>query len=285
MNKFFWLAILFFFFSCKEDVKNNYNNGSLTLAVDESFYDISDALSYRYMQVYPEAKIKIVKVKEREGLKGLLDQKYSTIVMSRPMHQDEIKAYEHKTNMKFQPAFFAADALVFVVPKDSPIQSISEEEIKNQLLDGSRNLILDGANTSNTDYLADKLKLNTSEMQFSVLKSNEEIIEDISKFSHHVGVIGLNTISRPYGEKAQELRSQIKILPINIKGKLIYPDRQNLKDQSYPFTRILYFLTNEGNFGIANGFIRYACTNIGQKIVDKNGLQPYYLFKREVQIK
>ncbi|MFC5875843.1 hypothetical protein ACFP3I_25195 [Chryseobacterium arachidis] len=38
---------------------------------------------------------------------------------------------------------------------------------------------------------------------------------------------------------------------------------------TYPFTRVLYFLTNEGNFNIANGFIRYSCTQLGQMIVQR----------------
>jgi phosphate transport system substrate-binding protein len=54
---------------------------------------------------------------------------------------------------------------------------------------------------------------------------------------------------------------------------------------NYPFTRVLYFLTNEGNFNIANGFIRYSCTQLGQMIVQKEGLQPYNIYGREVQMR
>lgn len=49
-------------------------------------------------------------------------------------------------------------------------------------------------------------------MQYSSLKSNEEIIENLTKFPGHIGVISLNTISRPYDEKAKELRSKLKYL-------------------------------------------------------------------------
>ena len=42
---------------------------------------------------------------------------------------------------------------------------------------------------------------------------------------------------------------------------------------------------NEGNFNIANGFIRFSCTHLGQKIVQKEGLQPYNIYKREVQMR
>lgn len=47
----------------------------------------------------------------------------------------------------------------------------------------------------------------------------------------------------------------------------------------------LYFLTNEGHFGLGNGFIRFSCTQKGQIVVSKEGLQPYNIFKREVMMR
>ena len=60
---------------------------------------------------------------------------------------------------------------------------------------------------------------------------------------------------------------------------------ETIRNMKYPFTRILYFLTNEGNFGVGNGFIRFSCTQIGQIVVSNEGLQPYNIFKREVQMR
>jgi len=74
------------------------------------------------------------------------------------------------------------------------------------------------------------------------------------------------------------------MLPITVKGKSISISQPSLRSLEYPFTRIDYFLNNEGGFNIASGFIRFSCTQIGQKIVEKEGLQPYNLYKREVQM-
>jgi len=76
----------------------------------------------------------------------------------------------------------------------------------------------------------------------------------------------------------------IKILPVSDGNGHVLPELQNLKNQKYPFTRMLYFLTNEGYFEVSKGLIRYSCTDIGQKIVAKNGLQPFNLYKRYVKI-
>jgi phosphate transport system substrate-binding protein len=53
----------------------------------------------------------------------------------------------------------------------------------------------------------------------------------------------------------------------------------------YPFSRVLYFLTNEAYYGLGNGWIRFSCQQLGQIVVQKEGLQPYNIFKREVQMR
>jgi len=283
-NRLLLLLLLILIFSCKSDKKNTYATGEISVAVDPSFHNVANALVYRYMQTYPEAKIELKFMKERFALNELLNRRVSAIVMSRDLNLDETNIYTQKIDLELQPSYFAADALVFVVSKESPIKEISVEEIKGKLLDGKRNLIFDGANTSNTDYIAERFQLKLAQMKYSALSSNEEIIENLYKFPNHIGVISLNTISRPFGENAKKLRSMIRILPVSDGDVYILPELRNLKNQKYPFTRMLYFLTNEGYFGVSKGLIRYSCTDIGQKIVAKNGLQPFNLYKRYVKI-
>jgi len=284
-NNFLFFLIVALLISCKSNKKDTYATGNISVAVDPAFHNIADALTYRYMQTYPEAKIELKFMRERFALNDLLNRKVSAIVMSRNLNENEANLYKQKIDLEPQPSYFAADALVFVVSSNSSINGISVDEIKKELLNGKRNLIFDGANTSNTDYIAEKFQLDPADMKYSSLSSNEDIIENLDKFPNHIGVISLNTISRPFGERAKKLRSMIKILPVSDGNEYILPELRNLKNQKYPFTRMLYFLTNEGYFGVAKGLIRYSCTDIGQKIVAKNGLQPFNLYKRYVEIK
>ena len=45
-------------------------------------------------------------------------------------------------DLPLKPAKFAGDAVVFVVAKDSPKNSISVQEIKNELQSDEKNIIL-----------------------------------------------------------------------------------------------------------------------------------------------
>ncbi|HBV15227.1 PstS family phosphate ABC transporter substrate-binding protein [Chryseobacterium carnipullorum] len=272
--------------SCKkEDQSPSYHKGDLTILTDESFKSVTEALAEGYMINYPETHIKIETKKEDLGFLDLLNDKARIAVMSRDLTPEEKKAYEEQVDLKFLPAKFAADAVVFVVPKDSPKQSISMDEIRSGLESDAKNFIFDGTNSSNLNFVAQKLKKQPKDLKFSIIPGNQNIIEELEKHTDKIGVIGLNTFSRPYDKTSEKLRGMVKVLPVENNGKLYAVDNASLREMTYPFTRVLYFLTNEGNFNIANGFIRYSCTQLGQMIVEKEGLQPYNIYKREVQMR
>lgn len=271
---------------CKKEEKSpSYNKGNLTIFTDESFQSVTEALADGYMINYPETRIKVETKKEDLGFLDLLKGNAKVVVMSRNLNAEEVKTYNERTDLKFQPAKFAADAVVFVVPKDSPKESISMDEINNGLLSDNKEFIFDGTNSSNLNFVAEKLKKQPKDLKFSIIPGNQKIIEELGKFPNKIGVVGLNTFSRPYDKTSEKLREMVKVLPVVEKGKLYTPDFEGLRTMEYPFTRVLYFLVNEGNFNIANGFIRFSCTHLGQKIVQKEGLQPYNLYKREVQMR
>lgn len=272
--------------SCKKSDKivDDPQQGTITLSADESFRSVTEALTERYMALNPKTKINLVIKKEDLGFLDLLDNKVRVIVMSRELSAKEKQAYQVKIDMKMEPAKFAADAVVFVVPKNSPRQSISIEEIEYELNSDKKKIIFDGTNSSNLNFVAQKLNKKAGQLKFSIIVGNKNLVREINQYPDKIGAISLNTISRPYDKESEEIRNSIKILPV-VSGKKSYePNISNVKEMTYPFTRVLYFLTNESYYGLGNGFIRFSCQQLGQIVVEKEGLQPYHIFKREVQM-
>ncbi len=289
MKKIFFLFIASaIVFSCSKEKTNEIdtpNKGQITIETDESFKSVTEALVERYTALNPDTKINLVVKKEDLGLLDLLDKKARVVVMSRELSTEEKQAYDTKINLPWQPAKFAADAVLFVVPKNSPLESISVETIYNELNSDKRKLIFDGTNSSNLNFIAQKFNKKPSELKFSIINGNENVAEQLANYPDKIGVISYNTISRPFGEEAQKLRNQLKILKVVKDNKTYDVSLANLKDMRYPFTRVLYFLTNEAYYGLGNGFIRFSCQQLGQIVVEKEGLQPYNMFKREVQMR
>lgn len=72
------------------------------------------------MALNPNTKINLVIKKEDLAFLDLLDNKARVIIMSRELTEKEKQGYKDKIDMEMQPAKFAADAVVFVVPKNWP---------------------------------------------------------------------------------------------------------------------------------------------------------------------
>lgn len=284
------LAILFciILVSCSKEKKqdiDNPNKGEITIEVDESFQSVTEALTERYMALNPQTKINLVVKKEDLALLDFFERKIRVVVLSRELSAKEKETFDKKIDLPWQPAKFAADAVLFVVPKNSALESISMDDIYKELQSEDKRLIFDGTNSSNLNFVAQKFNRKPSELEFSIINGNENVVEQLKKYPDKIGVISYNTISRPFGEEAEKLRNEVKILKIKQGNKTYEPSLSNLKVMTYPFTRILYFLTNEGYYGLGNGFIRFSCTQLGQIVVEKEGLQPYNIYKREVQMR
>lgn len=282
------MAVTAILFSCsktKDKDIDNPNKGEITVETDESFKSVIEALAERYMALNPLTKINVVIKKEDLGFLDLLNKKARVVVMSRELTNQEKAAFDTKVELPWQPAKFAADAVLFVVPKNSPVESVSMDEIYKELTSDSKNLIFDGTNSSNLNFVAQKFNKKPAYLKFSIINGNENVVSQLKNYPGKIGVISYNTISRPFGEEAQRLRTELKILKVIKNGKVYEPSLDNLKTMNYPFTRVLYLLTNETYYGLGNGFIRFSCQQLGQIVVEKEGLQPYNIFKREVQMR
>ncbi|MFC4165307.1 PstS family phosphate ABC transporter substrate-binding protein [Epilithonimonas zeae] len=290
MKKIFFLLVATFAIavSCSKEKPKEIdtpNKGEITIETDESFKSVIEALTERYMALNPETKINVIIKKEDLGLLDLLDRKARVVVMSRELSVKEKEAYDKKIDLPWLPGKFAADAVLFVVPKDSPLESISMDEISNELSSDKKRLIFDGTNSSNLNFIAQKFQKNPADLKFSIINGNENVAEQLKNYPDKIGVISYNTISRPFGEEATKLRNELKVLNVVKDNKSYEVSSENLKDMTYPFTRVLYFLSNEAYYGLGNGFIRFSCQQLGQIVVEKEGLQPYNIFRREVQMR
>ena len=282
------IFLIFFFLllncSKKEKPAQSYHKGTLTIMADDSFQSVTEALAEGYMINYPDAKIEVKNEKEDLAFLDLLHKKTKIIVMSRDLSADEKKEYERVIDLPFQPAKFAADAVLFIVPKESSLNKISYSDIQKGLLSDDKKFIFDGTNSSNLNFIAQTFNKKPGDLKFSIIEGNIDVVEQLSKYPSKIGVVSLNTFSRPYSKEAEILRSKVKVLAIEKNGKSYTAESKNLRNMTYPFTRVLYFLKSDGAFDMANGFIRYSCTQLGQIIVEKEGLQKYNLYKRKVQM-
>lgn len=295
------LAISLFTQSCnkKEEVKVEesktkgiekplHTYGTLKITADPSYENVVKALTSMYQIEYPEVKFEYDYKIEELAIKDLYEGKSEFAIVSKPLTKDQETYLFNKTKILYKASPIGMDATIFVTSKENPIDSISVKDIKANIYNenGSIKLVFDYPNSANFNTINDRLGITPPKgLAIKALKSAENVLDFVQNDKKTIGIIGLNTLSDTDNPKVKDYLSKVKILKVvTDKGEIFEPSNPNLRNGNYPFHRFIYFLKNEKGFGIAAGLSRFAGSQQGQLIILKENLQPYYLYKREVQI-
>lgn len=262
--------------------------GTLKISADPSYENVIKALTTIYNIEYPEVNFDIKYEIEELAIKDLYEGKTEFAVVSKPLTKDQEQFLYNKTKILYKASPIGLDATIFITSINNPKESISINEIKSNLYqeNAAINLVFDYPNSANFNTINDKLGITAPKGKaIKALKSAENVIDFVQQDQNAIGIIGLNTLSDKDNPKIKAYLNQVKILNVvDEKGNLVEPSRPNLRDGAYPFYRLIYFLKNEKGFGIGAGLTRFTGSQQGQLIIAKEDLQPYYLYKREVQL-
>ncbi len=264
--------------------KAGHTQGEITFVADPTYKNIVDAWVATYTNDYPKVKIKVDYQVEDLAVKNFYEGKYPIAIVGKELDEAQKSYLFNKTTIKYAPSPIALDATILITSIDNPIDSISENTLKNDIYKETNKYVFDRANSSNFNTINTKLntKVPTGQKVTSI-EDFDQMIEFLQKSKNAVGVIGYNVLSDKDSKKVQEYLTKIKILKlVNKESKTVEPSLENFRNGSYPFTRFVYILKNEKGFGIGAGFTRFAGSQQGQLIVKKEEMQPYYLYKREI---
>ncbi len=287
--KFFGLVLLIFLlFSCKDKQDEiSHQRGEMTIWVDPANKNLIEALTDVYMMKYPDVKFKFVYEPENIILQNLIDLKADAAFINKPLSEQQSNYIFQETTVKPRSTLLAYDAVIFIAGKESSIESVSINEIREGILSGDNKFVFDDGNSGNFNAVKEILKIELPEGQkVRALENATQVIEFVKKSTGTVGIIGMNVISEKDNPKVKEILSQIKILPIKDSSNVLRePTLENILDFNYPFFKGVYFIVSEPGFGIGSGFSRFAGSQQGQLIVGREGLQPNYLYDRVIQLK
>lgn len=278
--------ISFFIIQCKSGKETSHQEGELTIYADPSNQSLLEALTDIYEMKYPKVKFNFVYQSENEILKALQDTVTKAAFINQPLSEQQTKYIAQKSDITPRSTLLAYDAVIFITSIENPIESISLDQIKNGILEGKNQFIFDDGNSGNFNTVKDVLELEIPEGKSIQAEENiDQLIEFLQKSPSSIGIIGLNEISEKDNPRVKEILSKVKTLSVlDEKGIAQAPSVSNILASNYPFSKGVYFILSESGFGIGNGFSRFAGSNQGQLIVKREGLQPNFLYDREVQI-
>jgi phosphate transport system substrate-binding protein len=285
------LLSIFVFLSlwqCTSQEKQDLPNaGEILIAADESLKPIVEAEIMSYNAHYPKAKLNVVYVPEQKAMAMMMDDSANIAIVTREATAGEQAVYK-SNNIPYLPAKMALDGVALITNIDSDIKQLTVSELKDMFEGKQRSnikLVFDNSNSSNLNYMIQRLGIkDVKKANIFSANGNQDVIDYIKKNTNAIGIIGGNWISDIDDSKSQNFINSIHVVGISNQAKpteYYTPTTASLKARKYPFERKVILHTKKG-YGLTSAFIRFCCAYIGQLVVEKSGLLPYYIYKREI---
>ena len=284
---------------------DNPRKGTITIAADESFKPLVDALTGAYEGIYPEAHFKIDYKPEQKTVLQFLQDSARIIFTTRKLTDKETESIKNKKSA-LQQQHIAIDGLAIVVSKvnsDSlmtlaELRAVFEGKITNwSQLPGSNQtglitLVFDDANASNLNFIRDKFKIkDLKNLRLIAAGSNEKVISEVKKNPLYLGFVGVNWIGDGHSVISEELSKGLNVFGISKKDKpdsisdYYQPFQSGLEFRNYPLSRDVYILSLEGYPGLGGGMMTYIARDVGGLIIQKMGLIPMIRYPRQLEIR
>ncbi|MDD3771646.1 MAG: substrate-binding domain-containing protein [Weeksellaceae bacterium] len=284
---FFLFGLLFFsFFSCNKGEEITHREGEMIIYVDPSNRNLLEALTEIYVLKFPKVSFQLIPEAENKILQKLLDTVAYAAFINQPLTEEQSQYIQQKSNVTPRSTLLAYDAALFIVNRNDERNTLSFDEIKNGILYDSLQIVFDNGNSGNFNTIIHKLNIEIpKESSVFALNGAQEVIEFVQKSKNSIGVIGLNEVSETDNSEVKEILKKIKVLSIlDENGIEQEASISNILAMNYPFAKGVYFIVREPGFGIGSGFSRFSGSQQGQLIVKRAGLQPNYLYDREVKV-
>lgn len=301
------IGLLLILLSCTGGTKSGLNEtptrGNIRISVDESFQPLIDTEVFTFTHLYTNAKIKPYYKPEFDVINDFMNDSVKVIVTSKKLSDYQIQ-YLRDTQVIVRTSTFAYDALAIVTNRRNKdtlmkynsvkdiflgrISSWKEVNPKSKL--GKIRVIFDNNKSGNIRYFKELFEIKDSLAgNFFAVKSNQEVIDFVSRNNDALGIVSANWISDKDDSLSMSFINKISVVAVSQQysndGSYYRPFQGFIYDKSYPFVREIYLISRETFAGLGSGFINWACAEQGQRIVLKSGLVPATMPIRLVQIK
>ena len=278
-------------------------SGSIHILADSSFQPIVDAEISTFTGLYRYAHITPTYVTENDLISAFLDDSVKVVVTAWEPSTEQ-KELLLNTQVVVRTTAVAYDAIALVLNKENKDSLLTYDNV-NDLFTGKLNdwksinpasdcgkmsTVFDNEKSTNIRYFKEEFKLEGQlPSSFYAVKSNEEVIDYVSKNKGAIGLVSVNWICDKEDSTMRAFSNKIKIAAISQKflekGSYFLPVQGSIYDKSYPFTRKINLVSRESFSGLGSGFVSWFSSEQGQRIVLKSGLVPATMPIRLIQFK
>ncbi len=287
----------------KDKYTDTYTEGTIEVAVDESFRPIIQEEVDVFEVLYPLTGIVPQYTTEVEAINMLLKDSVRLAIATRKLTPVELESFHSR---KFYPREIkvATDGLALIVNRQNPDSLISVRDFR-RILSGdvkswkelypNSNLkdisvVFDNKNSSTVRFVIDSIckgkPLTAPEVR--AVENNPQVINYVANTPGAIGVIGVNWMQNRSDTTNLSFRNEVRVMAVSAedvarKGNSYKPFQAYLYYGDYPLTRPIYALLNDPRNALPWGFTSFISSDRGQRIILKSGLvpatQPVYIVK------
>ena len=264
---------------CQQEAKVTPTKGRLTAEVDPAVYPVIVKEKTAFDSLYKDVKIDLKEVDPLQGMVNLINGKSKMFISPRYFNKQEID-FIRKEKLNVQTFKFCYLASAVIVPKNSTLDKIRVDEIKDALLGNSKkySFVIPQNNTATYQYLQEEILDGNAPKSAEIVPTDNDVLKKIEEGGNILGILSFNIIQDS---------SKIKFLQVGqIVRKLITPDKNGLDvnyftphpgfviKKYYPLWQTVYVYLNEVLLTPASGFTTFLTSYEGQKIALGENLAP-----------
>lgn len=271
-------------------VLDTITTGEIAIAVEEGYKPVIASCIDVFDSIYRTAKINPRYVSEVEAVNALIQDSVQVIIVGRKLTAKETEYFQSRGfSPPTTPIAFDALAIILNPANRDTVLTIQQvvdvftgktttwKEINPKSPLGTISLVFDNPMSGTLRYVRDSV-ISGQELskQATALKTNEDVINYVSKNKGAIGIISANWISDTDDGGVQKFLREIIIADVaKADGKEGYgPYQAFLATGDYPFKRTIYIINAQARRnGLGAGFASYLAKD-GQRIMLKDGLLP-----------
>ena len=287
----------------KTDGETMYS-GDIKIAVDESFKPIMEEELQVYRALTPEANVTPIYCSEVEAINLLLKDSVRLVIANRRLTENELASFHAR---KFFPESIrmAVSGIALITNPANTDSLLTVGQFRNILTGkitewkelypqsklGKLQVVFDNPNSGLIHYAIDSIcegqKLAST---LTALKSNEEVIDYVSKTPGAMGVIGANWVGNVSDSTRLSFNESVRVMAVSNSGHATVansfkPYQAYLALRQYPLTHDVFILVNDPRNGLPTGLMTFLTKDRGQRIILKSGLVPATQPVRLVNVK
>jgi phosphate transport system substrate-binding protein len=300
-----WYSFLVVFLSvvlcsCSNEKRETLTSGSLTMITSEDVYPVIDIQVSDFQRMYDQVKIKNFSASSREAIVQLLNDSVKLIVSARSFNAEE-RSVIAQNELEIDSIKIAYDGIAVLVNQKNSLTKVTVDQLR-QILSGSSDrwpsvkgsdlssavvIAVGDRNSGVHEYLKERI-LGGSEIKGNIIpcSTSADVFSALKEYPNAVGFVSLAWMSK--------MPEQLRVLEIGDPGfrrdstvtemEYFTPHQAHIYRQYYPLSRsIMLYALNVGK-GVGLGFMSFAASSDGQKIIVSNGLVPATMPVRLVQL-